>query len=75
MKKKRKPGYYTVMTLAFLFALGTVLTVLPLSYTYKECLLGYKAHCTFTPVSTVMCLIGAAVTFYVGRSEFTEVSS
>lgn len=74
MKRKKKPGYYTLLALAILFALGAVLTVLPISYAYKECILGYKAHCIFTPISTVFCVISAAITFVVGRNFFTEVS-
>jgi hypothetical protein len=74
MKRKKKPGYYTLLTLAILMVLGAVLTIVPISYAYKECMLGYKAHCTLTPVSTILCVIAAAVTYVAGKRLFTEVS-
>ena len=74
MKKKKKPGYYTLLSLAILFVLGAVLTIMPISYAYRECMLGYKAHCTLTPVSTILCVIFAVVAFVVGQRSFTEAS-
>ena len=74
MKRIKKPGYYTLLTLALLMALGAVLTMMPISYAYKECLLGYKAHCTLTPVSTILCIVFAAITYVVGQRSFTEAS-
>jgi uncharacterized membrane protein (DUF485 family) len=72
MKRKKKPGYYTLLALVILMVLGAVLTIMPISYAYKECMLGYKAHCTLTPVSTVSCLAVAAITWVVARTYFTE---
>jgi hypothetical protein len=74
MKRKKRPGYYTLLTLAILMVLGAVLTIMPMSYAYKECMLGYKAHCTFTPVSTILCIVIAVVTYVMGKSLFTEAS-
>jgi hypothetical protein len=74
MKRKKKPGYYTLLTLVILMALGAVLTILPISYAYKECMLGYKAHCTLTPVSTVLCIVFAVIIYMVGQRSFTEAS-
>jgi hypothetical protein len=45
---------------------------MPLSYAYKECLLGYRAHCTLTPVSTNVCAVFAAITGVAARRLFTE---
>ncbi len=72
MKKKRKPGYYTLLALAILMLLGAVLTIMPVSYSYKECMLGYKAHCTLTPVSTILCIIAAVAISVVMNGSFTE---
>jgi uncharacterized BrkB/YihY/UPF0761 family membrane protein len=33
----------------------------------KSSLLGYYAHCSFTPVSTVICWIIAGVVYWIGR--------
>jgi hypothetical protein len=74
MKRKKKPGYYTLLTLTILLALGAVLTVVPISYAYRECMLGYKAHCTLTPISTILCVISAVITFVAGQRWFTETS-
>ena len=74
MKRKKKPGYYTLLALAILMVLGAVLTIMPVSYAYKECMLGYKAHCTLTPISTILCAITAAITYVAGQRLFTETS-
>ena len=72
MKRKKKPGYYTLLALTILLALGAVLTIMPISYAYRECMLGYKAHCTLTPISTILCAISAVIAFVVGQRWFTE---
>ena len=74
MKGKKKPGYYTLLALAILMALGAALTIMPVSWSYKECILGYKAHCTLTPVSTILCILIAAIICVVMNSSFTETS-
>ena len=74
MKRKKKPGYYTLLALAVLLALGAILTTIPVSYAYTECILGYKAHCTLTPVSTILCVIAAVITYMVAHSLLTEAS-
>ena len=74
MKRKKKPGYYTLLALTVLLALGAVLTIIPVSYAYTECMLGYKAHCTLTPVSTILCIVAAVITYVMGQRLFTEAS-
>ena len=74
MKRKKKPGYYTLLALTILLALGALLTIMPISYAYRECMLGYKAHCTLTPISTILCVIIAVITYVVGQRLFTEAS-
>lgn len=71
--KKRKPGYATLLSLTMLFALGALLTLVPTPFAYRECLLGYKAHCTLTPISTVACVVLAALTCTTRRRLFTEM--
>jgi hypothetical protein len=72
MKRKKKPGYYTLLATAILFLLGAVLTVMPMSYAYKECLLGYKAHCTLAPISTTMCAGISGIIFVLTNRYLTE---
>ena len=74
MKRKKKPGYYTLLAMVILMVLGAMLTIIPISYAYKECMLGYKAHCTLTPISTILCVIAAVITYVVGQRLFTEAS-
>jgi len=33
----------------------------------KPCLLGYYAHCSFTPISTVICWVIAGVIYWLGK--------
>jgi len=33
----------------------------------KPCLLGYYAHCSFTPISTVICLVIAGLIYWLGK--------
>ena len=49
--------------LAILIVLGAT-TLFPAAGASKPCMLGYYAHCTFTPISTVLCWAGAVV-FYL----------
>ncbi|RLF00136.1 MAG: hypothetical protein DRJ59_07420 [Thermoprotei archaeon] len=33
----------------------------------KSCLLGYYAHCPFTPINTVTCLVIAGLIYWLGK--------
>ena len=54
---------------AFAMALATVSTVVPAPAS-RPCLLGYYAHCSWTPLSTLICLAvaGAIIWFGLKRS-------
>ncbi len=43
---------------------AAVRTAMPSEKASKLCLLGYKAHCSFTPISTVICIVAALITIY-----------
>ena len=58
--KQRKKGYGLLMGLTILFTLAAISTLIPEARVSKACMLGYKAHCTFTPISTVICAVLAA---------------
>ena len=62
------------MALTILMILGAVLTIIPVPRSYKECMLGYKAHCILAPVSTILCVIAAAVSYVVMNGSFTETA-
>jgi hypothetical protein len=50
-----------------ILSIAAVKTVIPNEKASKPCLLGYKAACSFTPISTVILLIAAIVTFVVAK--------
>jgi len=33
----------------------------------KSCLLGYYAHCSFTPIGTIICLVISGAFLWIGR--------
>jgi hypothetical protein len=51
----------------FIWVISAIKTVIPNAAASKACLLGYKATCSFTPISTAICIIGAVVTFAVAK--------
>ncbi len=53
--KEKKRGYLPLLVLTILFALLAVSTLVPQISASKECYLGYRAHCTFAPISTLIC--------------------
>ena len=48
-------------------AVLAVSTLIPVPFASKPCLLGYKAHCSFTPVSTVICGVIVWIIYWQGR--------
>lgn len=50
-----------------ILSIAAVKTVIPNEKASKPCLLGYKATCSFTPISTVILIIVATVTFVVAK--------
>ena len=51
----------------FIWIICAIKTVIPNADASKACILGYKAACSFVPVSTTICILGAAVTFVVAK--------
>ncbi|MCD6095428.1 MAG: hypothetical protein J7J99_02540, partial [Thermoprotei archaeon] len=48
------------------FIILSILTLIPAPAS-KPCLLGYYAHCSFTPISTIICLIIAGILYWTGK--------
>ena len=65
--KIRKKGYWLLFSLTLFFTFLALLTILPSDSASKVCMIGYKAHCTFTPVSTIICLIPAGITCFIRK--------
>ena len=70
--KVRKKGYGLFMGITIFFTLCTLSTLIPAEQASKACMLGYKAHCTFTPVSTILCAIPAAIACFIRKRLFVS---
>lgn len=62
MRKRWWVAFWIVLALA-------VSTVIPVPYASKTCFLGYKSHCPFAPVSTVISGAVAGVIYWQGRKK------
>jgi hypothetical protein len=60
-----KMKWYWWLLIAIFFLLG-VSTLVPAPAS-KPCLLGYYAHCSFSPVSTIICWIVAGILYWLGQ--------
>ena len=63
--KKRRKKYWFLLGLTMLFVLAAITTFIPSTSASKTCMLGYKAHCPFTPLSTLTCIIAAGLIWRV----------
>jgi len=66
----RRRGYKVLMTITGVFTAAAVATALPNPAAGRECLLNYRALCAFTPVSTLLLLMVAALACLVRSREF-----
>ena len=69
MAKVKRTGYTFFLLLTIALVVAAVVTFLPHISEHEPCLLGYKAWCSFTPVSTIICL-ALAGTVCVTRVRF-----
>lgn len=51
-----------------ILSLAAVKTAIPNEEASKQCLLGYKAACSFTPISTLILAVAAIGTFFISRN-------
>jgi len=70
--KIREKGYWVFLVLTILFTLLAVLTILPDASASKVSRLGYKAHCSYAPISTLICLSLSAITCTTRKYIFTS---
>lgn len=47
--------------------LSAVKTIIPFPYVSKTCMLGYKAGCSFAPISTVILVVMTIITYVVAK--------
>jgi hypothetical protein len=69
MTKKRIPVHLIFVGVHFSLA---ILTLIPTGLASKACLLGYKAHCTFTPISTAILLALAGLHIFLHKRTLAE---
>ncbi len=62
--------YKFFLFLSMLWTIALILTLVPSPWASKTCSLGYKAICSFSPVSTVLCALGAGITCAIRKRKF-----
>ncbi len=70
--KIRKKGYWLLFILTLVFTFATLSTIIPSESASKICMIGYKAHCTYTPISTIICIIPAGITCFIRKRFFVS---
>lgn len=65
--KAMKIIFYVVLILG-------LLTLVPSPGASKACLLGYKAKCSFAPISTLIMLMGSAILFTIRQNRLEQMN-
>ncbi len=74
-KIKKQPWYGILMAFTVIMTLSAVITLIPDAAASKLCPLGYKAHCSFTPWSTIISLFLAMISCKIRSKWFTIKSN
>ena len=56
-----------VYLLIAVWVLAAVKTVIPFPFVSKACMLGYKSGCSFAPISTVILVFAAVITYVLAK--------
>ena len=67
----KKKGYGVLMVITIIVTLLGLATLLPSASASKPCILGYNAFCTFTPISTLIILLGVGIICKVRKKNYT----
>ncbi len=71
--EEKKKGYGFMLVLVAFLILVSISTLLPDKSASKDCLLlGYRAHCTFAPISTLICILVTVLAYMLIRKKFVE---
>jgi uncharacterized membrane protein YozB (DUF420 family) len=65
-----KTGYKIFLIITIVFVLAGILTLLPIGNPSEKNMLGYMSHCSFAPVSTLICFILAGVSCIIRKAKF-----
>ena len=58
-----------VYILIVALVLATIKTIIPFPYVSKPCMLGYKAGCSFTPISTAILVVMIAIVYVAAKKK------
>ena len=47
--------------------LSAIKTIIPFPFVSKACMLGYKAGCSFTPISTIILVIATVIVYIIAK--------
>jgi hypothetical protein len=50
-------GYWILLVLSLLITIAGIATLIPYEGASKVNMIGYRSHCTFAPVSSILCFI------------------
>lgn len=59
-----KTKYYIIIVA---LVLSAIKTIIPFPYVSKACMLGYKAGCSFTPISTIILVVATIIVYVIGK--------
>jgi hypothetical protein len=66
----KRSGYKVLLALTVLITFSGFMTLLPSARASHPCYMGYSAHCTFTPISTVVCFSLAGLICKIRKKNF-----
>ena len=70
--KVRKKGYWVLLAFTLVLALVALTTLMPAVDVSENCLLGYKAVCSFTPISTILLALFAGMICFIRKRFFVS---
>lgn len=67
MKLKKLIVTFLAAVMIIAWISSAIMTVIPDSSASKVCYLGYEAHCSFTPFSTLISIVAAVFTLLIAK--------
>ncbi len=70
MSQRKQPGYTILILLTVLIVVLAILTMIPFDSASKVSFMGYKALCSFTPISSLLLILLAGVVCKIRSKKF-----
>ena len=67
MEQENKKGGMGYLIISILCFIGAIITFLPYKNIDDECMLGYKALCAFTPISSLILIVVGIFLLYLRK--------